>query len=206
MDFFLYDRDLSHESVKKKCEGFLKLLQISPMHWCLSREFYFDFFRATFLYFFSLLGAHGNCHREGTKLKCTGTFKGRPFAVKTDVKVCHNPVETDIEFKILNKIYTKHYTGNQDFYLQRLSIDQYERKAYLLNVNVKPLSNGDRKITVSSQPTFYLFKSNRNIRKRCEICSKLTIKTPERRQLRRLGVFEHVSHFLLVFLLLTLNM
>ena len=164
------------------------------------------FFRTTFLYVFSLLGTHGKCHREGTKLKCTGTFKGRPFAVKTDVKVCHNPVETDIEFKILNKIYTKHYTGNQDFYLQRLSIDQYERKAYLLNVNVKPLSNGDRKITVSSQPTFYLFKSNRNIRKRCEICSKLTMKTPERRQLRGLGVFEHVSHFLLVFLLLTLNM
>ena len=179
---------------------------MSPTHWCLSRDFYFNFFRTTFLYFFSLLGAHGNCHREGTKLKCTGTFKGRPFAVKTDVKVCHNPVETDIEFKILNKIYTKHYTGNQDFYLQRLSIDRYERKAYLLNVNVKPLSNGDRKITVSSQPTFYLFKSNRNIRKRCEICSKLTIKTPERRQLRVLGVFEHVSHFLLVFLLLTLNM
>ena len=29
----------------------------------------------------------------------------------------------------------------------------------------------------------YLFKvNNRNIRTRCEICSKLTIKTPERRQ------------------------
>ena len=29
----------------------------------------------------------------------------------------------------------------------------------------------------------YLFKiNNRNIRKRCEICSKLTIKTAERRQ------------------------
>ena len=31
----------------------------------------------------------------------------------------------------------------------------------------------------------YLFKvNNRNTRKRCEICSKLTIKTPERRQSR----------------------
>ena len=43
---------------------------------------------------------------------------------------------------------------------------------------------------------------------RCEICSKLTIKTPE--QWRRSGVFivkfEHISHLLLVFLLLTLNM
>ena len=41
----------------------------------------------------------------------------------------------------------------------------------------------------------YLFKvTNRNTRKRCEICSKLTIKTPERR-----------PHLFLVFLLLTLN-
>ena len=57
----------------------------------------------------------------------------------------------------------------------------------------------------------YLLKvNNRNTRTRCEICSKLTIKTPERRNWRRSGVFivnfEHISHFLLVFLLLTLNM
>ena len=48
----------------------------------------------------------------------------------------------------------------------------------------------------------YLFKvNNRNNRKRCEICSKLTIKTP--------GVFivnfKHISHLFLLFLLLTLN-
>ena len=40
-------------------------------------------------------------------------------------------------------------------------------------------------------------------------CSKLTIKTPERRQLRRSGVFnvnfEHTSHLALVLLLLTLS-
>ena len=36
----------------------------------------------------------------------------------------------------------------------------------------------------------YLFKvKNRNTTKRYEICSKLTIKTPERRHLRRSGVF-----------------
>ena len=36
----------------------------------------------------------------------------------------------------------------------------------------------------------YLLKvNNRNTRTRCEICSKLTIKTPERRQWRPLGVF-----------------
>ena len=51
--------------------------------------------------------------------------------------------------------------------------------------------------------------NNRNIRTICEICSKLTIKTIERRQWRRSGVFivnfEHISHLVLVFLLFTLN-
>ena len=57
----------------------------------------------------------------------------------------------------------------------------------------------------------YLLKVNsRDTRTRCEICSKLTIKTPERRQWRRYDAFivnsEHVSHLVLVFLLLTLKM
>ena len=47
-----------------------------------------------------------------------------------------------------------------------------------------------------------MFKvNNRNLRTKCEICSKLIIKT---------GVFivdfEHISHLVLVFLLLNLNM
>ena len=54
----------------------------------------------------------------------------------------------------------------------------------------------------------YMFKvSNRNTR--CEICSKLTIKTPKRRHWRHSGVFivnfEYISHLVLVFLLLTLS-
>ena len=52
--------------------------------------------------------------------------------------------------------------------------------------------------------------NNRNSRKKCEICSKSTKKTPERRHWRFSGVFivnfEHISHLVLVFLLLTLNM
>ena len=56
----------------------------------------------------------------------------------------------------------------------------------------------------------YMLKvNNRNSRTRCEICLKLTIKTPERRQQRRSGVFivnfERVPHLLPVFLLLTLS-
>ena len=62
-----------------------------------------------------------------------------------------------------------------------------------------------------SQPSRHLLVkvNNRNTRVRCEICSKLTINTPERRQWRRSGVFivnfEHISHLVLVFLLLTLS-
>ena len=57
----------------------------------------------------------------------------------------------------------------------------------------------------------YFFKvNNRSTRKRCEICSKLTmIKTPERRQWCRSGVlivnFEYISHLFLMLLLLNLN-
>ena len=50
--------------------------------------------------------------------------------------------------------------------------------------------------------------SNRNSRTRSEICSKLTIKIPQRRHWRRSSIFivnfEHISHLALVFLLLTL--
>ena len=54
----------------------------------------------------------------------------------------------------------------------------------------------------------YLYKVyNENTQTMCEICSKLTIKTPERRQGRRSGVFivnfEQISHIFQVFPLLT---
>ena len=63
---------------------------------------------------------------------------------------------------------------------------------------------------VSFPTGIYMFKlHNRNTTTRCEVCSKLTIKTLERRQWLRFGVFivnfEHISHLVLVFLLLTLN-
>ena len=56
----------------------------------------------------------------------------------------------------------------------------------------------------------YLFKvTNKNTGKKCEICSKFTIKTPERLQWRLSGAFifnlEHILHFFLVFLFSTLN-
>ena len=55
-----------------------------------------------------------------------------------------------------------------------------------------------------------MFKGkNTNTRTRWEIWSKLKIKAPEPRQLRRFGAFiakfEHISHLALVFLLLTVK-
>ena len=45
----------------------------------------------------------------------------------------------------------------------------------------------------------YMFKvSNRNTRTRCEICSKLTIKTPERRLLGSNNLIEAVTHGIMV--------
>ena len=57
---------------------------------------------------------------------------------------------------------------------------------------------------------YLLSVNDRNTKSRCKIHWKLTIKTPEWRQWRRSGAFivnfEHISHFVIVFLLLTLNM
>ena len=50
--------------------------------------------------------------------------------------------------------------------------------------------------------------NNRNTRKRYEICSKLTLKTPQQRHCRRSGVFivnfERISHLFLAFQLFQL--
>ena len=94
---------------------------------------------------------------------------------------------------------TFHIIQNQNLILQR---------------NVSSLQNStifSTTIMTKDPVSIYLLKvNNRNTRTRSEICSKLTIKTPERRQWRRSGVFivnfEHISHLVLVFLLLTLNM
>ena len=67
------------------------------------------------------------------------------------------------------------------------------------------------KYTIETCPSnINLFKVNNiNTSKRCEIFSKLTIKTPERRHWRGSGLvsinFEHILHIFLAFLLLTLN-
>ena len=59
-----------------------------------------------------------------------------------------------------------------------------------------------REITYSNT---YSKVNNKNTRTRCEICSELTIKTPERRPAVFIVNFEHISQLGLVFLLLTLS-
>ena len=54
----------------------------------------------------------------------------------------------------------------------------------------------------STQPAFTCLKLTvETLQRECEICSMLTIKTPERRHWRRSGVFivnfEHISHLVL---------
>ena len=73
-----------------------------------------------------------------------------------------------------------------------------------------PQPKGLKKLSYSPVGICLLKVNNRSIRRRCEICSKLTIQTPKRRQWCRSGVFivnfEHISALFLVLLLLTLNM
>ena len=72
---------------------------------------------------------------------------------------------------------------------------------------------GQKRLVYAPAGIYLLKVNNGNIRTICEICSKLTIKTPEQRQLPRQwhpsGVFivnfKHISHIVLVFPLLTLN-
>ena len=99
-------------------------------------------------------------------------------------------------------------------------IENFERPYFLNTQAEKALSKLTIKIfsqcllhhsdTITAPANIYLFKfNNKNTRKRCESCLKLTIKTPEWCQWRRFGVFivnfEDISHLFLVFLLMTLN-
>ena len=76
---------------------------------------------------------------------------------------------------------------------------------------VKSVNQSVRKNAITNPVGIYMLKvNNRNTRARCEICSKLTMKTQERCQWRRPGAFivnfEHILHLVLVFSLLTLNL
>ena len=82
---------------------------------------------------------------------------------------------------------------------ERVNFGEYKKSIGLKWVNVRETPTG-----------IYLLKvNNRNSRLSYEICSKLTMKTPERHHWGRSGIFivnfEHISDVALVFLLLTLR-
>ena len=82
----------------------------------------------------------------------------------------------------------------------------FSREKQSLQANIEIQDNW-----VDNPASIYLLKvNNRKTRTRCEIFSKLIIKTPEWRQCRRSGGFivniENISYFFVVFLLLNLNM
>ena len=86
-------------------------------------------------------------------------------------------------------------------------IDILEETRRVLNTRKRWNKTNSR---IKFPPGIYLLKvNNRNTRTRCDICLKLTIKIPERRHWRRSGVlfvnFEHISHLVLIFLLLILS-
>ena len=68
-------------------------------------------------------------------------------------------------------------------------------------------TSGNNIYTIKNSPTNnHLFIVDNNYtRKRCKICSKLIIKTPEWRSTVFVVDFEHIPHLFLVFLLLILN-
>ena len=89
----------------------------------------------------------------------------------------------------------------QNRFLQQLCVNTY--------LCLSPNKHSEFKVR-GSPASIYLLKVNIiNTRRRREIYSNLTIKTPETRQWRRSGVFivkiKYTSHLALVFLLLTSN-
>ena len=107
-----------------------------------------------------------------------------------------------------------HYQDDNNDLIQRfISQFNWERSFSNKGVNKQILIFNETILNIMTNfpnGTYLLKVNNKSTRTRCEICSKLTIKIPERRHWRRSATFivnfEHISHLVLVFLLLTLNM
>ena len=94
-------------------------------------------------------------------------------------------------------------------YLQEIENRRYLQNVIIENIYVcGSICCFENDVSFFSPAKIFLFKvSNINSIKRCDICSKLIIiNTPERRQLRRSGVFivnfEHISNLFQLFQLL----
>ena len=106
------------------------------------------------------------------------------------------------------------FPGFDGLRLVLCSLHSFQRRNIICQLEKKHFHSYVFKIFKQCQgfpANIYLLKfNNKNTRKRCEICSKLTIKTPKQCYWRRPGFFivnfKHMLHPFVVFLLLTLNM
>ena len=112
-------------------------------------------------------------------------------------------------------IYYEQFTMLKEWFLKNQLVPLLLHRKELIKIlrnfskSVEPRIMSSMPFTFTCTANIYLFRGNNgNTRKRCEICSQLTIKTQKRRHWCRSGVFvvfEPISQFFLVFLLLTLN-
>ena len=93
--------------------------------------------------------------------------------------------------------------------LKRLSSERGASRLTKFSNSQKPAQNRSKFVREVSASIYFFRVSHGNSRARCELCSKLTIKTPERRHWCRSGFFivkfEQIFHIVLVLLVLTLN-
>ena len=134
-----------------------------------------------------------------TKCKSQNTAVGKPV-YKNNSSSSSNKRKTNFTLFHVTKTYTVSHYVRQSWHEEKRWLEAV-RDFFKDNLNLSSEYYPAGK---------YMFKFNTsNVRTRCEICSKLTIQTSERRQWRRSGVFivnfEYISHLFLVFLLLTLS-
>ena len=117
------------------------------------------------------------------------------------LRQCLESLETAIIYKLIDVTFHERQFWQPNRFITNFCI-LCHNYTYPRNQNLK-------QSCLSSLFNYMLKINNRNTRTTCEICSKLTIETPERRHWRRSGVFivnfEHISHLVLRFLLLTLS-
>ena len=97
------------------------------------------------------------------------------------------------------------HTGTVNFFVKQSNLSNFYQ-IFCFESNSQMIWNYLSSSRYWFPANIYLCKvNNKNTRKKCEICSKLTIKRPQRRQWRRSGVFidnfEHISYFFQVLLL-----
>ena len=66
-----------------------------------------------------------------------------------------------------------------------------------VSVHIQALANNIYMRNNTQEGCIYSYLNNSNSRERCQLCSKLTINTPERRYTVFIVHFEHISHLVL---------